>query len=130
MPLHKEGYENVGVVRALTGERVQGLYVFQTHRGGISRQVDRWNQEEISTSDSTTADRILVDAGRQPAHHRQGQDSARAETTDFGVREKIVIPTVGSGFRDNNVEPALEDSLSTGEELVWLGTNEVWETWD
>ena len=106
MPLHKEGFENVGVVRALTGERVQSLYVFQTHRGGFSRQVDRWDQEEISTRDSPTADRILVDAGRQSMHHCQGQDSAGAETAYFGVREKIVIPAVGSGIRDNDMKPA------------------------
>ena len=128
MLLHKEGDENVGVVRALARERVQSFYVLQTHRERFSRQVDRWNQEEISIRDSPTADRILVDAGRQSAHHCQGQDPARAETAYLGVREKIVIPAVGSGVRDNDVEPAPEDSFSTGEELVRLRTDEVWET--
>ena len=128
MPLHKEGYENVGVVGALTGERVQLLYVFQTHSGGVARQVDRWDQKEISTGDSPAADRICVDASRQSLHHGQGQNSARAEAAYFGIREKIVVPAVGSWVRDNDVKPFPEDSFSAGEELVWLRTDEVWET--
>lgn len=55
----------------------------------------RIEEESPSTGDSPAADRIFVDASRQPLHHCQGQNSARPETAHFGIREKIVVPAMG-----------------------------------